>query len=76
MNRSFERRRSTQQEGGCLDIDLQMSLLNTWTRHRVADYYQAIFLAHLDELPPAAAEERVKQEIRHTMQKRTLFFAL
>lgn len=32
-----------------ISIDLQLNLLNTWTRFKVADYYQNIVLTHLDE---------------------------
>lgn len=32
-----------------INIDLQLNLFNTWTKHGVADYYQNIFLAYLDE---------------------------
>lgn len=39
-----------------INIDLQLNLLNTWTKFTVADYYQNIFLVHLDELNPRQAE--------------------
>jgi hypothetical protein len=35
-----------------VNIDIQMNLLNVWTKFKVADYYQNIFLAYIDELPP------------------------
>jgi hypothetical protein len=38
-----------------INIDLQLNLLNTWTKFNVADYYQNIFLVHLDELTPVQA---------------------
>ncbi len=39
-----------------INIDLQLHLLNTWTKFKVADYYQNIFLAHLDEHANPEAE--------------------
>lgn len=32
-----------------INIDLQLNLFNTWIKYSVADYYQNIFLAYLDE---------------------------
>ena len=33
-----------------IQIDLQLSLLNTWTKFNVPDYYQNICLAYVEEL--------------------------
>lgn len=38
-----------------IQIDLQLNLLNTWTKFKVPDYYQNIVLAHVDDLEPAKA---------------------
>ncbi len=38
-----------------------MNLLNTWNKHQVPQYYQDIFLLHLDELQPKAAEAKIKR---------------
>ena len=59
-----------------INIDLQLNLLNTWTTFNVADYYQNIFLVHLDELTPSQAEELIKKEISLTLQKKSPFFQL
>lgn len=66
---------SSQPAGGA-NIDLQLSLLHTWTRFRVAEYYQNIFLAHLDELPSHEADARIKLEIKATLQRVSPFFVL
>jgi len=48
--------RHSEQNHKNINIDLQLNLLNTWTKFNVADYYQNIFLVHLDELSPHQAE--------------------
>jgi hypothetical protein len=47
---SRSRRQGGREEGRqiAFSVDLQMSLLNAWSKHGVAEYYQNIFLAHLD----------------------------
>lgn len=50
-----------------INIDLQLNLLNTWTRFKVAEYYQNIVLAHLDEHQPSEAEEHIRKEIKLTL---------
>lgn len=37
-------------------MNLQMSLLNAWTKARVEDFYQNNFLAYIDHLPPNSVE--------------------
>lgn len=59
-----------------IDIDLQMTLLNTWTKHQVADYYQNAFLVHLDELDRQSAEEKIRKEVKYTMLRRSYFYQL
>lgn len=59
-----------------IGIDLQMTLLNTWTKHQVADYYQNIFLMHLDEVERQVAEEKIRKEIKYTMLRRSYFYVL
>lgn len=59
-----------------IDIDLQMTLLNAWTKHQVADYYQNIFLAHLEELERQTAEEKIRKEVKYTMLRRSYFYVL
>jgi hypothetical protein len=49
MNYDNNRRKSVRQ-ATTVNIELQMNLLNAWTKHHVAEYYQNIFLAHLDDL--------------------------
>ncbi len=44
-----------------ISIDLQMDLLNTWANHGIADYYQTVFLAFLDELALSQSEKAIKQ---------------
>ena len=48
----MEKRRDSggQFGGGNINIDLQLNLLSIWTKLRVSDDYQNIFLAHLAEL--------------------------
>lgn len=59
-----------------IDIDIQMNLLNTWTKHQVADYYQNVFLMHLDELDKQTAEERIRKEVKYTMLRRSYFYLI
>ena len=59
-----------------IDIDLQMTLLNTWTKHQVADYYQNAFLVQLDELDRQSAEEKIRKEVKYTMLRRSYFYQL
>jgi len=44
-----------------INTDLQLNLLNTWTKFNVAEYYQNIFLVHLDEITPSQAEIAIKK---------------
>lgn len=44
-----------------ISIDLQMNLLNTWTKHKIPDDYQNLFLAYLDEQPVDIAESEMKK---------------
>lgn len=44
-----------------ISIELQMNLLNTWTKHKIPDDYQNLFLAYLDELPVDIAETEMKK---------------
>ena len=39
-----------------IHIDLQMNLLNIWTKFKVPEYYQHIFLAHIEEHTQQKAE--------------------
>lgn len=49
MNYDNSYRKKGWKEGATgVSIDIQMNLLSTWTNHRVAEYYQNIFLAYLD----------------------------
>lgn len=70
-----ERKRGSGSNAG-IDIDLQMTLLNTWTKHQVADYYQNVFLMHLDELDRQSAEERIRREVKYTMLRRSYFYLI
>jgi hypothetical protein len=58
---------SSQTNANPIQIDLQLNLLNTWTKFKVPDYYQNIFLAYVDDLPPAKAEEAIKREVKLTL---------
>ena len=61
---------------GSINIDLQLNLLNSWTKFEVKDDYQTIFLAHLDEQNKKDSEAFIKKEIRLTLEKRSPFFQL
>lgn len=75
---SRSRRQREREESGqaVFSVDLQMSLLNAWNKHQVSDYYQNIFLAHLDEQLPRVVEEKIKREVKQTLQKSSYFFQL
>ncbi len=57
-----------------INIDLQLNLFNTWIKYGVAEYYQNIFLAYLDEQNAETIEKEIKREIKQTISKNTLFF--
>jgi len=59
-----------------IPIDLQLNLLNSWTKFKVADYYQNIFLAYVDDLEPAKAEEIIKKEVMLTLENKSPYFQL
>lgn len=46
---ALKRERGDKAGGNSINIDLQLNLLNTWTRFKVGEYYQNIVLTHLDE---------------------------
>jgi hypothetical protein len=75
---SRSRRQSGREEGGkaVFSVDLQMSLLNAWNKYGVAEYHQNIFLAHLDEQLPRVVEDKIKREVKQTLQKSSYFFQL
>ena len=44
-----------------IDIDLQLNLLITWAKYGVAEYYQNIFLAYLDEQNAETIEKEINR---------------
>ena len=59
-----------------INIDLQLNLFNTWLKYEVAEYYQNIFLAYLDEQNAQTVEKEIRKEIKHTIEKNTIFFII
>lgn len=53
-----------------------MNLLKIWTKYKVSDNYQNIFLLYLDQLSDAELESKITSEIKLTIERKSPYFVL